>query len=156
MIAFWITILIQALHTLCASSPWENHVAASTSDLKKLFELEVAMIADLQNWQHQVKRGQIREGKNELSKDLKLVEEAFERLKISEWHLDDPMVYVLHPVNAFNLLKRTTSFWPRIFENTSSMALEEEVESKLSTFPDLDDFHYGGCVGLINIGNVQP
>ena len=31
------------------------------------------------------------------------------------------------------------------------MTLEEEVESKLSLFPVLDDFHYGGCVGLLNI-----
>ena len=151
MIAFWLIILIQSLHTLCSSSPWENHVSASTSDLKKLFKLEVEMIADLQNWQHQVKTGKIREEKNVLFKDLNLVEDAFETLKISEWYLEDPMVYVQHPVNAFNLLKRTTSFWPRIFVNTSSMALEEEVESKLSLFPDLDEFHYGGCVGLINI-----
>ena len=149
MVAVWLIILFQALHCSCHS--WENYVAASTNDLKRLFEMEVAMIADLQHWQYQVRNGQVREADNVLSEDSKRLEKAFEELKISEWYLEDPMSYVMHPINAFNLLKRTTTFWPKIFENTSSMALEEEVESKLSLFPAVDDFHYGACVGLVNI-----
>ena len=67
MVAIWFIILFQALRCSCHS--WENYVAASTNDLKRLFEMEVAMIVNLQHWQYQVRKGQVREAGNVLSED---------------------------------------------------------------------------------------
>ena len=131
---------------------WENHVAASTNDLKRLFEMEVGMIANLQHWSYLAREGKIKEPMSDLSEDMNLIDNAFQRIDIaSDWYMEDALTYVMHPVNAYNLLKRTTTFWPRIFENTKSMSLEEEVESTLSNFPKLEDFQYGACIGLVNL-----
>ena len=66
-----------------STSSWENYAAASTNDLKKLFEIEVAMIADLQNWQYMAKEGKLKESKSVLSEDLELIKAAFNSIHIS-------------------------------------------------------------------------
>ena len=70
---------------------------------------------------------------------------------MEKWAFDDPIKYCSHPINAYHLLKRTTSLWPTLHENITSQALEDVFEEHMGHFPEKDDYKYGGCVGLVNI-----
>lgn len=128
----------------------ENFVAASTNDLSRLFSREIELIDHLDNWSYLVRKGEIPRS-NQVTADSSLVKDILLQLNCTEWRFDDPLDYVSHPINAYHLLKRTTTLWQDFFENTQSKVLEDTIEEYVASFPDIDDFNYGACSGLINI-----
>ena len=60
---------------------------------------------------------------------------------------------VLHPVDSYNLVKRTARTWPRIF--TALPPLEDNLQSALETarsqFPAWETSRVAAALGLLNI-----
>ena len=145
--AFLIFICCQFALTI---AEWEKFVAASSSDLTKLFEKEVSLISDLYHWTYLINEGKILRT-SEIEHDLHVYNKIDADLKINQWVAENPYEYVSHPINAFHLMQRTTQLWPSVFENATTKSLEEIMEETVPQFPDEDDFLYGACVGLVNI-----
>lgn len=145
ILSFTATILVRADD----ATEWENYVAASTNDLQRLFKIESNFIDNLDKWLFKVKQDEFK-STSYLKNDVKLVENAFEDLNVYDWRNENED-YVYHPINAFNLLKRTASYWPCLLENVTSPTIDDFIEENMTQFPLLDDFLYGGCVGLVNI-----
>jgi hypothetical protein len=124
-------------------------VAASTNDLQRLFSLESELLDNLDKWMYKVQSGEVKIT-SLVKEDVNRIEDTYRTHKVSSWRDDDPLSYVYHPINAFHLIKRTTTLWPQLFEDCS-LSLEDATEEELTRFPALDDLHYGASVGLVNI-----
>ena len=147
-----ITILIVIIYISSdtLATEWERYVAASTNDLSRLFQKENNMIREIDQWTYQVQKDEI-PYTTQIKEDLSLIQKTFVSLKLDEWRFDNSLEYTSHPINSYHLLKRTTKLWPILYENITSQALEDIFEERLKEFPELDDYNYGACVGLVNI-----
>ena len=147
-----------------------KYVTSSTYHIKKLFDLEKELVYRL------------------LSGDFSEVFNRIERVRIdtiiknetgvpnlTEFHSlilsQDSESYVKHPVNAFNLIKRTTQLWPRILlnydgsredkeskaDNKVSMSLKQTNILRSFTnfiirkFPSKEDFSHGAAIGIMTV-----
>ena len=147
-----------------------KYVASSTYHIQNLFDLEKELVYRL------------------LSGDFSEVFNKIERVRIdtiiknetgvpnlNEFNSlilgQDSESYVKHPVNAFNLIKRTTQLWPRLLLNYDGS--REEKESKtdnkgaislketnilrsftnfiIRKFPSKEDFSHGAAIGIMTV-----
>ena len=60
---------------------------------------------------------------------------------------------VLHPVDAYNLVKRTARTWPRIFTGLPPLedSLQTALETARSQFPAWESSRVAAALGLLNI-----
>ncbi len=149
-ISFFILIISATVLRFNYASEWEKFVAASTNDLGRLADEEIKMIDKINTWMYQLETGKTLM-RSEEKHDWSLMNQTLHSLNVEKWKFIDSKDYVSHPINAFHLLKRTTTIWPNLYENITSLSLENLLEDHIAMFPDADDFNYGACVGLINI-----
>ncbi len=123
---------------------WENYVAASTSDLSRLFNLEKDLIASMDKFVYE------NTDKPSAKEDVTIARDALDQLKVSSWKHADSLTYVSHPVNAYSLVKRTATLWSNLLEDAGD-DLDEVIEDIVIKFPMVDDFEYGAAVGLVNL-----
>ncbi len=138
-----------ARNSLCDDSggnQWEQYVAASTNDLKRLFDIEKEFLSEVDRFVYESKGSP----SQQVQKDVEAVTEAFTALNVSQWRQEDSLEYVSHPINAFHLIKRTSLLWPKILEEASD-DLDDVTEDYLIKFPMIDDLEYGASVGLVNL-----
>jgi hypothetical protein len=58
--------------------------------------------------------------------------------------------YVAHPINAYHLMKRTSTLWPTFFDDVPN-DVYNDVEDVVEKFPFQSDFAYGATFGLLSI-----
>ena len=112
-----------------------NNTQSSTADLRILHQRELELIRALQHNEQAC-----------VAVEDGLAEDGFslENVVLSD---------VLHPVDSYNLVKRTARTWPKIFTRLPS--LEEELQSAVETarsqFPAWQISRVAAGLGLLNI-----
>ena len=112
-----------------------EHLSSSTEDLKLLFGIEKKLVAYLNQGQH---------------KAIKAVKDYLAFFNQEIQNVDGER-YVSHPVNAFSLMKRTSTYWPLIKAKLGSDELfRGDIGLGQVTLPDKKDFIHGAAGGLVN------
>lgn len=99
----------------------KRHIASSTEDLKILYQDEQLILKNLQN----------PESQNYLEEIGNLT--CFNNLD-----------YVLHPINAFHLMKRSVQKWPKLAKKYPEIFKSIEI-------PEKRDFIFGAAFGMLSI-----
>ena len=112
-----------------------DNIQSSIADLKILHQREVELIRALQ-------------GSEEASLTLEtvLAEDGF---SLSSVINSD----VLHPVDSYNLIKRTARTWTRIFSKLTNLGgeLGSRLEAARSQFPTWENIRVATALGLLNV-----
>ena len=147
-----------------------KYVASSTHHIQKLFDLEKELVyrllsGDFSEVFNKIERTRIDTIiKNETGiPNLK----SFQSTILNQ----DSECYSKHPVNAFNLIKRTTQLWPRLLLNYDGSREEKEPKDDMEAsmtikqakilrsftnfiirkFPSKEDFLHGAAIGIMTV-----
>lgn len=109
-----------------------EHLSSSTEDLKLLFEMEKKLVDFL--------KGQ--------GNDDATVKKYMDQFKDFNLNVNADQ-YVKHPVNAFHLMKRTSTYWPKLKKILENHAIFKNELTKI-VLPSKTDFTTGAAIGLVN------